>query len=258
MKVFSPRYWPLYSLTVIVVLGGLAVYFWPEALPQDEYQKIHDEAVPYDVVIIFNPGGWGNATLDESKDFTPILNQIQQTLTDSGYSSIILAYARTPAGLSGRISDIKELINSFKYTSKVQQKNIKKLSDSLPEKQFIVIGFSNGGGFTSITMKEINQPNIYTIVAGVPGWFKTYSSGNSLVLNNNGKDTLSTFNIPVIAFSVAKVPFRWLHAKLTGQSLKFALAFQFPGHEYSWSSPEVGPPIIKFLESKFKPKTPSK
>lgn len=256
MKVISLKYWLLIALAAIIVLGGLTIYLWPEVLPQDECQKIRDEAVSYDVVIIFNPGGWGNAALSESPDFTPILNHIQQTLSNLGYSSVLIPYSRTPAGLSGRISDIKELINSFKYTSQTQDKAIKYLSDSFPNKQFIITGFSNGGGLTSMTIEGVaNQPNICSIVAGVPGWYKTYRSENSLVLNNNGKDSLSALDIRAILLAIIKAPFIWLRARVTGQGLSLALAFQFPGHGYSWPSPEVGPPIIKFLESKFKART---
>jgi hypothetical protein len=33
--------------------------------------------------------------------------------------------------------------------------------------------------------------------------------------------------------------------------LGLALSLQFPYHDYPWSSEEVGPPIVKFLEEHY-------
>jgi hypothetical protein len=75
-------------------------------------------------------------------------------------------------------------------------------------------------------------------------------------LNNDNQDPISAGNFKTTVITVFKSPFKWLRAKVAGQNLSLPLALQFPHHDYSWSSPEVGPPIIKFLKTHFKVKTP--
>ncbi len=249
--------WILWAFIIIIVVIVTAFYFYPETFPQNERQKLHSEVIPYDVVIIFNPGGWGNASLKEATDFTPILTGIQQALHNLGYTSIVIPYTRTPPGLSGQISDIKELLNSFQNSSRVQANDIQYLIDSFPEKKFIIAGFSNGGGLTDETIKNlIGQPRVSAIMAGVPGWYQTFSSANSLVLNNNGQDSLAVCNTKIMIATIFKAPYEWIWAKLTGRNLSLAISFEFPGHVYPWTSPQVSPPIVKFLENNFKAKTP--
>ena len=249
----SKLLWILWAFLAVIVLSVLAFFLYPESLSKNEGRRIHDQIAPYDVAIIFNPGGWGNATLEEAQDFTPILRGIQQTLSGLGFSSTVIAYTRTPSGLGGRISDIKELTNSFIYSSQVQARDLKYLIDSFPQKQFILAGFSNGGGLTGKTAENLlNQPRFYAISAGVPCWYQTYSSTGSLVLNNNGKDSLAMCDKGAMIVTIIKAPFKWIWAKITGQDLNIALAFEFPGHDYTWSSSEVGPPIVNFLENNLK------
>jgi hypothetical protein len=241
-------------LAGIVLALFLAILLWPETFPDNEGQRIYNESFAGDAVIIFNPGGWGNATLAQSKDFTPILENIQKTLTDLGYQPVIVAYARTPAGLSGRISDIKELFfNHFKDISMVQAQDLKYLAGKAPGKRLLLVGFSNGGGLTDRTMETLHgSGNIASIIAGVPFWYSTDSSSTSLVLDNQGADTLASGDIKEITLTVLEAPFRWIWAKIQGRDLSLALAFEFPGHVYTWPSPEVGPPTTKFLEANFK------
>lgn len=252
MKTKSKIRWISLLILIIVVLSGLVAYFWPENLPQNEGQRLHDEIGPYDVVIIFNPGGWGDVTPAQATDFAPILLEIRQTLASIGYQPVIIPYSRTPSGLSGELTGVKEFLNPFRNTSRVQANDIEYLADSYPQKQFILTGFSSGGGLTARTVKDIaNQTHVYSIVAGVPCWYQTYSSANSLVLDNNGQDSLCSCDIKNIALSIIKAPFEWIWGKLTGRNLSIGRAFQFPGHEYNWTSSEVGPPIIQFLKNNF-------
>ena len=229
--------------------------FLPKSYPAYESQKLYDAALPYDVVIIFNPGGWGDVPLSKAEDFAPIIEGIQGTLKVLGYSSTAVTYTRTLTGFAGRFAGVQEHFSSFKYGSQIQSKDIEYLIDSFPDKRIILAGFSNGGGFTSQTIQNfVNHDRVCSIVVGVPGWYETYSSGNSLVLDNNRQDVLSAFDLKTIAANVIKTPYRWLRAKINGGNLSIALALQFPGHEYSWSSPLVGSPIIQFLENRFEPK----
>jgi hypothetical protein len=66
MKTGLRLYWIWGSLVIVIILGGLiTAILWPESLAKSESQSIYDKVLPYDTVIIFNPGGWGNSTLSE-------------------------------------------------------------------------------------------------------------------------------------------------------------------------------------------------
>jgi hypothetical protein len=232
---------------------GLPFHLAPTKIPQNEFQKLQVAADANDVVIVFNAGGWGNTPLSKAADFSTILAGIQQTLTRSGYSATAIPYYRTHPGIAGRMSGTREQLNSFKKTSQKQIKDMQLLASNFPKKRFIIVGFSVGGGLSGKTLERLTAlPNIYGITVGVPGWFRTFSSEKSLVLNNNNLDPLCAGDVKTIALYVFRGPFTWLSARLRGRRLSLALSLKFPHHEYLWDSTEVREPMVRFLQNHFK------
>ncbi len=249
-KSFPKKHWIWIGILLALVLIGTGGYFWPVAAPKSEGPILRDHAAKYEIVILFDSGGWGETTLENAPDFAPILRGIQEKLTDLGYSSTIILYSRTSSGFSGRIYNAREWMNDFKRTAELQAEDIRDLLITYPQKQVLLVGYSNGGALASRTLSNLpDQARLHGIVVGAPGWFEVSKSPSGLILNNSGKDTLSIPDYKTMAINVIRAPFKWIWAKITGQDLKFAMAFQFPYHEYPWESPEVGPPITHFLES---------
>jgi hypothetical protein len=239
----------------LIRIGGSATLITPLKLPVGEGQKLKNACLDCDVLVVFNPGGWGDASLEEADDFRPILKGIQQAMVDKGYRTSSVPYLRTFPHLWGRLSGVKEQIMSFKNNSRIQVDDIRNLAENFPEKYFILTGFSTGGGLTGRSMKRLaHLQNVLGITVGVPGWFDTYSSSQSLVLNNSGKDPLVAGDINAVAWHVLSAPYVWLQSRFDGRKLSLPLCFQFPYHEYRWESPEVGPPILKFISNKFRRK----
>ncbi len=235
----------------LVVLGVVLLFLQPETLLQTNVQKLRDILAVDDVIVVFSPGGWGDASLEQATDFAPVLGGIQRTLQGLGYRSALTVYNRTPTSLSGRVSEIKELLNNFEGVSRVQAQDVEYLVGSFPEKQVIIVGFSNGGALTERVMERIGElDHVCAVVAGVPCEHKTIASENVLVLDNNGRDRLSAGDGFAVAAALIKAPFKWVQAKLAHRPMSFALAIQVQGHDYPWSSPEVGPPIVDFLKSR--------
>ncbi|MBN1190053.1 MAG: hypothetical protein JXA46_09905 [Dehalococcoidales bacterium] len=231
---------------------GLPFLLSPVRLPVHEKQKLYDSALQYDVLIVFNSGGWGDATLEQADDFTPILNGMIKTLTRQGYRAGIMEYTRTLSSLSGRISGTKDQLLSFKHSSYLQVKDMIYLSETFPEKYFILAGFSTGGGLAGRALKSLTgRSNIFGLMVGVPGWFPTHYSERTLVLNNSGRDPVSCGRVNTIALTVFKAPLIWIASQFNNRKLSLALALQLPDHDYSWSSPEVGPPVTSFIQSRF-------
>jgi pimeloyl-ACP methyl ester carboxylesterase len=243
------------ALALLVIALGLwfALGVKPPAVPDAAREKELLAAIAdKDVVILFNSGGWGNTPPEAATDFAPILNGIRDTLAGRGYSSVIVPFVRAPRGLTGKIEDVKDYIESFKYSSMVLAAEVDFILDNAPGKQVIIAGLSNGGGLAARAMHNLgDRPGACGIVAGVPGWYPDYASDQILVLNNRGQDRLAASDYAALAAAVVKAPFRWLRGKITHQPISFALAIEIPGHEYPWSSPEVGPPVKDFLNARF-------
>jgi pimeloyl-ACP methyl ester carboxylesterase len=242
--------WTWFFWVGVFRLAGLIFYLSPSCLPKNERRKLSRASLPYDVIIIFNSGGWGDTPLEEANDFMPTLDGMEEVIRGLGYSSTVVPYVRTLSSLAGRLAGIKEQFNSFKNSSRILADDIKYLAEQFPEKRFIVTGFSTGGGVTSRAMESLSSlANVYGISVGVPAWFYIYRSNKSLVLDNSGCDPLCTGNPNSIAMAVFRAPAKWVRARRNGQRLSAALAIQIEHHEYSWFSPEVGIPISGYLQA---------
>lgn len=245
-----------YFIISLVVLGSLFFLFGPVVMPDNsQFQKVLDLNSGEDVIIIFNPGGWGNTPLKEADDFAPIIKGIQKTLNEWGYNSVVIPYYRTKRSLIGKISGAKDFFSSFKFSSGTLAKEVEFLAREKPKDKIIIAGLSNGGALVEETMEKISakaKNSVYGIVAGVPFWAKPPNSDHILKLDNNGKDSLSGGEIKYLILSLFRAPFKWVSAKINGENLTFSRAIQAPGHEYSWSSLRIKHQIVTFLESKFR------
>ena len=243
-----------YFILSLVILESLFFLFGPEVFPENyQFQEFLDLAAQNDVIIIFNSGGWGNTPLEEAKDFTPIIEGIQEILKEWGYNSLVIPYTRTKDDLSGKITGARDFLNSFQTSSEILAEKVNFLTENLPDKKIILAGLSTGGALVDETMEKISEKSqVFAIEAGVPFWHNSPESENILLLNNNGKDTLSTGEIKSLISALVKAPFQWISSKIKGKDLTFPQVLQAPGHDYLWDSPEVGFQIVTFLENKIR------
>jgi len=227
-----------------VILGSLFFLFGLEVWPEPstnilmEGQELLDLVAESDVIIIFNSGGWGNTPLEKAEDFAPIIEGIEKSLKDFGYSSLVIPYTRTKDDFFGKITGVRDFLSSFKSSSEVLAEKVEFLTKNFPDKKIIVAGLSAGGAFVNETMKNISeetQDSVYGIAAGTPFWHEKVESENILYLDNNGRDILAVGDIKSLVFSL------------------FSRTDQITiGHWYSWDSPEVGSQIVTFLKNKFR------
>ena len=238
----------------LVILCGLFFLFGPEVNPENlQPQELLNLATQNDVIIIFNSGGWGNTPLEKAEDFAPIIEEIEKTLKDWGYNSLVIPYIRTKDDFLGKITGAKDFLSSFKSSSEILAEKVEFLVEQFPDKKIIMAGFSSGAALVDETIEEISENSqIYAIEVGTPFWAETFESENILQLNNNGKDSLSAGEIRTLLFTLIKAPVKWISSKVSGQNLPFSQAFHAPGHDYFWDSPEVGSQIVSFLENKLR------
>ncbi len=228
---------------------GLPFQLFPIRVPR-ESQNLYQAAADHDAVIVFNGGGFGDFPLEKVADFASVLEGVRDTVRHLGFRPITIIYRRVPPGLAGKISGTKEQLNSFRLTSQFQINDLGTLCRTFSQKKFILLGFSIGGALSAKTLAALEGiPNLYGITIGVPFWFQTFASAQSLVLNNDNLDPICTGNLRIIAINVVKSPGVWLKSRLTGKRISLALSFKFPFHDYPWSSPRIGIPIRHFLEN---------
>ena len=164
-------------------------------------------------------------------------------------------YNRTKNNLFGKITGARDFLNFFQTSSEILAEKVNFLTENLPDKKIILAGLSAGGALVDQTYEKISEEakdSVYTIAAGIPFWHNTFESENILLLDNNGKDTLSKGELKSLISALVKAPFKWISAKINGDGLPFSQAFQASGHDYLWDSPEVGPKIVTFLENKIR------
>ena len=245
-----------YLIIFLVALGSLFFLFGPEVFPENyQFQEFLDLAAQNDVIIIFNSGGWGNTPLEEAKDFALITEGIEKTLKDFGYNSLVIPYIRTKDNFLGKIAGARDFLNSFQTSSEILAEKVNFLTENLPDKKIIIAGLSAGGALVDQTYEKISEEaknSVYAIAAGIPFWQETFESENILLLDNNGKDTLSAGEIKSLISALVKAPFKWISSKINGDDLTFSQVLQAPGHDYLWDSPEVGLQIVTFLENKIR------
>ncbi|HXK32246.1 MAG TPA: cutinase family protein [Candidatus Paceibacterota bacterium] len=243
----------IYLFTILI---ALFVLFGPEVMPDNlQPQEVLSLSQDRDIIIIFNSGGWGNVPFEKADDFAPIVEKMQQILGQWGYSTVVIPYIRTKDDLLGEVSSLRELSNNFKNSSKDLAEKIEEINKAFPDKKIIITGLSIGGAFVTKTYENISEEikdSVFAIAVGTPFWADNFEKSNLIQVDNEGKDTLVGGQVSPLFFSLIESPFKWLAAKINGQYLSLSRAFQAPGHNYSWESPEVGPKIVSFLSDKFR------
>ena len=237
-------------IILLVVISGLILVFIPVTIPSN-FQIQDNSLSEFDFIIVFNPGGWGDAPLEKSDDFSPIVKGIQDSLSEWGYNSVVIPYMRTKEGVLAKISGFKDFILGYDFSSDQFIKDSKELSNFLPDKKIIITGLSNGAAFVNEVYKKLSDEDkdlFYAISVGTPFWVDKIYDDDILQLDNNGEDDLAAGKISSIVWSGLKAPFIWLFSRIKNNNIEFSRAFQVNGHEYSWSSPETGGKIISFLQ----------
>lgn len=199
-----------------------------------------------DVVVLFNPGGWGLKDPGKTDGWGTILTGIQGELSGLGYKSAILDYKRTADTIAGRFKEFVELLTDYPSKARDLATRVQFLTDHLPDLKVLVTGESNGTVISDGVMEDLPaDTRVFSIQTGTPFWHHSDADGRTLVLNNNGvtPDSFSEGDIPAIVWASIKAS---LGISEPGGTVLNRL--RAPGHDYSWSYPVVYDSITTFLK----------
>lgn len=250
------KHWEKIKYTILGFFSVVAIsFFIPEALPDNQHfeQILHSRFGAEDVIIIFNPGGWGYASLDEAGTFQTVIDGIKNTIEEWGYNVFVVPYNRTRDTLAEKIKGLKELNQDFENRSRETADQIENFLERNSKTKIVMAGVSNGGVFVDKVMEKISEETqtvVYAVEVGKPYQPEVAESANILRIEND-QDLLAKGDLYNLTFTYIKGSIKWLYAKLTGNSeLSFTEATYIPNHRYGWDSPKVGPQITDFLAKK--------
>jgi hypothetical protein len=203
------------------------------------------------VLIIFNPGGWGTKSLEESSDWMSIINGMQKELGSAGFKVVALNYQRTTNDLRGQIHELEEIISGYYSKSNDLSKRVEFLTQHIRELKVILAGESTGTMICDSTMNLLkDNERVFSIQTGSPFWQKNTIRDRTIVVNDNGviPDTFSRGDF----FTVIKSSLQSLLGnKQPEDQGKILNVLSAPGHEYWWQNPKVFSQIGYFLEEYF-------
>jgi len=243
-----------YLIYSLVFLGGMFFLLSPEVLPGNaQFKEVFSSSPQSDIIVVFNSGGWGNTPLEEAQDFAPIIQGIQDTVSQWGYNSIVVPYERTESSFLGKVSGAKETFRLFKKQAQDFSQDIDGFLKRNPGKKVIIAGLCNGGIFANRIMKNIPsslENQVFAVEVGVPFWEEPSSPGNILMVNDSKEDPLSRGEAKTLFSTLFKGMSKWSLAQISGENVSIAQFFYMPGHQYTW--PEVQPEVVSFLERKLR------
>jgi len=227
-------------IAAILILSFIVFLMLPGKFPDNpNLTQLSNQAGSDKIIIIFNPGGWGDTRIEDAQDFKHIMEGVQNSLKEKGIDSDVITYMRTSDGFWSKLTGLKEQIIYFKNQSKDLAGEIKGYLSEDKKKKMILAGLSNGAAFINSTMEKLPQDikdRVLVIEVGAPFWSKPPELKNVLALNNGGKDALSEGNAIELAASVAEIPFRWTNEKMTRKNVRFSQVIDIPGHRYDWEA----------------------
>jgi len=217
----------------------------------DQLLTAYLETEGKDVVVVFNPGGWGWNILEASPQWTSIFAGIQSELADLGYTSLLLSYQRATDTVGGYFNELMSMMSLYPSQATDLASKIEFLTKHITDLKVIIVGESTGTIITDSAMSLLrNNPRVYSIQTGPPFWHKNVMLERTLVLQSNSimPDYFSQGDI----LTLICANLEGLFGFSPDEAGRILIYLRAPGHEYWWQDPEVYSQITSFLQQNFR------
>jgi len=214
-----------------------------------------------DFLLIHNPGGWGNTTLEHLLQWErSIVEGVSATIERLGYSWLLMQYFRSGNSWWAHMRDVKKeacfFLKGESFKAGVMAAELKFIIRHLSSIKVIMIGVSQGAAFSNAVMRQLDElPQVYSVELGLffPHMSRRVVTERTLAIDSNGlmPDPMAHRNLKAGFKSYITAPFRWIKYRLQGKPEKFTYCINAPGHDYNWQYPEVQRQIIDFLNLNF-------
>jgi hypothetical protein len=223
----------------------------------EHLMAIYQEARDKDFLLIHNPGGWGNSPLESCLHWErSVVAGISATLEKLGYRLSFSQHFRGGAGWREHLRDIRDYIRFFTFKRRVLAAEVEFLTRHIQNLRVIMIGISQGAGFSNAVMQRLNQlKDVYSIELGVFFYHRARRviTERTLAIDHNGlvPDALIEGDLVALLMTLPTACFRWVKSRLKGRPVKFSRCIKLAGHDYLWEYPKVGQQIGDFLKAHF-------
>jgi hypothetical protein len=223
----------------------------------DRLMAIYREARGKDFLLIHNPGGWGNSPLENCMHWErSVIAGISTTLEKLGCSWSLSQHFRGGVGWRAHLRDIRDYVRFFSFQREVLAAEVEFLTEHLKSLKVILIGVSQGAGFSNAVMQKLNelQP-VYSIELGVFFFHRPRRviTERTLIIDHNGlmPDAVIEGDFVTMVMTLPMAFLRWVKYRLKGKPVKFSRCIKLAGHDYHWEYPKVSQQIGDFLKLNF-------
>jgi len=222
----------------------------------EELTTWYSQAKDVDVLLVYNPGGFGGAPLSQDPEWPSVMYGIQEYLEEGwGYTSVIVEHPRADYAGLGFIEAVDDIRNEYSSTAPILAAKMGFLSKYIPELRIIITGRSFGAVFANEVMDLLpTNDRVFSVQAGRSPSYTPASESDerTLLIENNGTgaDAWSDGDLwTIIQANLGHVPSSSPPEEGSMQILKWYL--RVPGHAYTWDFPGLQIEVIEFLKERF-------
>ena len=218
---------------------------------------IYQDTRGKDILLIHNPGGWGNATLESCMHWEKsVVAGISATLEKLGYRLSFRQYLRAGVGWREHLRDIRDYFRFFTIQRRILAAEIEFLTAHIENLRVVLIGVSQGAGFSNAVMQRLSQlKRVYSIELGVFFYHRPQRviTERTLIIDHNGlaTDAVIEGDLMTMVMTLPMAFLRWVKYRLKGKPVNFSRCIKLAGHDYHWEYPKVSQQIGDFLKVNF-------
>jgi hypothetical protein len=214
----------------------------------DELLATYVKSEDKDVVVIFNPGGWGYGPMDTRRPWGSILNGIRSLLSDANIDAQILTYQRSVDGLQGCYEEFTEILRGYSSKARILASRVQFLTAHNPDLKVVIAGESTGAQISGEAMNILSgNPQVFGIQIGPPFWYRHDDTGRTLVIADNGMAPDSFSRGDVLTMMRANLSVLLGESQPEGDRGTILKYLKAPGHDYWWDYPAVSTQITRFF-----------